>query len=156
MSRRKWNESDLVSAVRESRSIRQVLGRLGLKPTGGNYNQIYKYVSEYGISTSHLKGRGWNRGLRGLVFTPRVPLAGILIKNSTFQSHKLKNRLIREGIKVPMCEFCGWAERSNDGRLPLELHHKNGNPTDNRIENLAILCPNCHSLQNNYRGSNRR
>lgn len=100
-------------------------------------------------------GRGWNKGLTGFS-SPRIALDKVLVSGSSFQSHKLKNRLIKAGIKFPHCEECGWAQRSNDGRLPLELDHINGDSCDNRLENLRILCPNCHSLKPTHRGRNRK
>jgi hypothetical protein len=54
------------------------------------------------------------------------------------------------------CEECGWNKRAADGRLPLELHHVNGNKQDNLLENLVILYPNCHSLKDNHRGLSKR
>lgn len=155
MERRKWTEQDLRNAAKESRSVRQILRHIGLKEAGGNYTQIKKYLLLYGIETSHMKGRGWNKGLKGF-YQPHIPTKEILVKNSSFQSHKLKKRLFREGLKSAHCEECGWAERSEDGRLPLELDHINGNGSDNRIENLRILCPNCHSLKPTHRGRNRK
>jgi hypothetical protein len=72
-------------------------------------------------------------------------------------SHQLKERLFREGLKRPACESCGWAEaRPTDGRIPVELDHRNGDRNDNRLENLRILCPNCHALQPTHRALNRR
>lgn len=53
-----------------------------------------------------------------------------------------------------MCEDCGWAKSSEDGRIPVELDHINGDRHDNRLENLRILCPNCHSLRLTHRGKN--
>ncbi|KKQ13143.1 MAG: hypothetical protein US27_C0015G0001, partial [Candidatus Moranbacteria bacterium GW2011_GWF1_36_78] len=49
---------------------------------------------------------------------------------------------------------CGWHKVSKDGRLPLELDHINGDSKDNRIKNLRVLCPNCHSLKPTHRGRN--
>ncbi len=57
-------------------------------------------------------------------------------------------------LKKPECEECGWAKRSEDGRIPLELDHINGDSHDNRLENLRILCPNCRSLEPTHRGMN--
>lgn len=152
---KRWTEEQLRIAVKESRSIRQVLKRLKLREAGGNYYQINKYIKVYNINTSHLKGRGWNKGLKG-IGTPHIPLTEILINNSTFQSYKLKNRLIKAGLKKACCEECGWATRSSDGRLPLEIDHINGDSRDNRLKNLRILCPNCHSLKPTHRGRNRK
>jgi hypothetical protein len=152
--KRTWTIEQLKEAVKTSTSFRQVLAKLGLKEAGGNYFQLRKYIKEFNLDISHFKGQGWNKGLRG-IGKPRIPLEKILVKNSTFQSYKLKNRLIKEGLKPPYCEICGWSQRTPDGRLPLELDHINGDVHDNRLENLRILCPNCHSLQPHYRGRNK-
>ena len=75
------------------------------------------------------------------------------IKQSNVKSHILKQKLIREGYKLDQCEICGCREWQGY-LLPLELHHKNGNHFDNTLENLAILCPNCHSIQEGNSGAN--
>lgn len=129
--------------------------KLGLREAGGNYEQAKKYIKEYGLNIKHFKGRGWNLGLRG-IGKPLIPLEKILVKNSYFQSFKLKKRLFVVGLKPQYCEQCGWAKKTKDGYLPLELDHINGNRHDNRLENLQILCPNCHSLQPTHRGRIRR
>lgn len=151
MRKRSWSESQLRKAVRGSFSFRQVLMKLNLREAGGNYGQIKKYVDEYGLDTKHFKGRGWNLGLRG-IGKPIIPLEKILVRNSSFQSFKLKKRLFSAGLKPQFCEECRWAKRTTDGYLPLELDHINGDRHDNRLENLRILCPNCHSLTQNHRG----
>jgi len=155
MRKRSWTIEQLREAVKNSTSFRQVLNKIGLREAGGNYFQLQKYVKDFKLDISHFKGRGWCKGLR-FGFRPRIALEQILIQNSYFQSYKLKNRLIRERLKPAYCEECGWAKKSDDGRLPLEIDHINGDVHDNRLENLRILCPNCHSLQPHYRGRNRR
>ncbi len=153
MKKRRWTVEQLRIAVINSYSIRGVLNKLRLKEAGGNYTQIHKYVKEYKIDTNHFKGQGWNKGLRG-IGKPLIPLEKILVRESTFQSYKLRNRLFKAGFKKQQCEMCGWSRKTSDGRIPLELDHINGDPHDNRLENLRILCPNCHSLQPTHRGRN--
>jgi hypothetical protein len=154
MRTRKWSEDQLRIAVKRAKSVRQVLSLIGLRVAGGNYKQIAKYLKFYKIDTSHFWGQAWNKGLKG-IGRPIRKLDEILVKGSTFQTYQLKKRLFNAGLKVRSCELCGWAEYSMDGRLPLELDHINGDCTDNRLENLRVLCPNCHSLQPTHRGKNR-
>jgi len=154
MKKKSWTEGQLRKAVLSSRSIRQVIKKLGLIPAGGNYDQINKYIDYYKADTSHFKGQGWNKGLKG-IGKPKLALKDILVRGSYFQSYKLKKRLFDVELKPQKCEKCGWAKKSVDGRLPLELDHINGDSKDNRLKNLRILCPNCHSLQPTHRGRNR-
>lgn len=139
-------------AVKKSRSYRQVIFELKLIPAGGNYNHIMRRVRELRLDTTHFRGKGWNKGWTFDPRKPKTPISKWLVKGSTVQSNTLKRRLLQESIKLPVCELCGWSEKSADGRIPIELDHVNGQKTDNRVENLRILCPNCHSLQPTHRG----
>lgn len=155
MKRRSWSIEQLNKAVKDSRSYRQVLLKLGLREAGGNFEQIKKYCFELKLNTKHFKGSAWNKGLTG-IGKPRIPLEKILVKKSYFQSFKLKNRLFSAGLKSKFCELCGWAKKTQDNYLPLELDHINGDRHDNRLTNLRILCPNCHSLTPHHRGRGRK
>ncbi len=150
-----WNKDFLRHAVEKSTSIRQTLNRLGLREAGGNYQSCSKYISLYSLDVSHFTGKGWSKN-KSVPRQPVFKLDELLVKNRFFQSNKLKKRLFAAGIKSPQCEECGWAQKSTDGRIPVELDHINGDSTDNRIVNLRILCPNCHSLKLTHRGSNIR
>ena len=149
-----WTEVQLKSAVKNSRSVRQVIQKLGLVEAGGNYVQVQHHIKQLKLKTIHFTGKGWSKGL------PRVrksrDLSLLLTKESRVQSFKLKNRLFKEKIKKAKCELCGWSKSSLDGRIPVELDRINGDRFDNRIENLRILCPNCHSLQLTHRGKNKK
>jgi hypothetical protein len=150
-----WTDDQLRNAVRISRSIAQTIRTLGLVAAGGNYDQVQRRIKALGLDTSHMTGRGWNLGG---VFKPYVqrPLEEVLVPGRWTSSHRLKMRLFRAGLKVPRCELCGWGEPAPDGRVPVELDHANGDRFDNRLENLRILCPNCHSLQPTHRGLNKQ
>ena len=155
--KKKKNDFDLEKvklSVKNNLSIAGVLKDLELKPEGGNYRRIKKFFEENNIDTSHFTGAAWNQGNRYRFFGKKYKLEDILIENSPYKStNSLKARLFSEGLKIKKCEVCGnstWQGKE----LALELHHINGNPFDNRIENLQILCPNCHSITENYKGKN--
>lgn len=152
---RKWDNEDLRLSVEQSFSMREVIIKLGLIPAGGNYEQVKRAIVAEKLSIKHFTGQAWRKN-RTFIFSPRKDLSEILVKDSNFQSHKLKLRLFREGIKKAECELCGWAEQSEDGRIPVELDHVNGDRYDNRLKNLRVLCPNCHSLQSTHRGRNQK
>jgi hypothetical protein len=151
----RWTDDQLCTAVARSQSYASVLRLLGLVPAGGNYDQVCRRIRELGLDTSHFTGQGWRRGC-AIAPRPARPLDEVLVANRWTTTHNLKQRLIRLGLKHARCELCGWAERAADGRIPIELDHINGDKMDNRLENLRVLCPNCHALQPTHRGLNRR
>ena len=151
-SRYTYSEEDLRKAVKTSTSIRQVLEKLDIVPAGGNYQTTNRRIQKLNIDTSHFTGQAWNRGK---IIGPKRPIEEYLKENSVVQSFRLKNRLLLEGLKEHKCECCGITEW-NGKPAPLELDHINGNHHDNRLENLRILCPNCHAQTDTYRGKNKK
>jgi len=147
------DKDEIKQVVAKSKSIAEVCRYLGIKPNGGNYKTIHKEIKEYDIDTSHFTGQGWNVGL-GFKPKKKRPLEEILTENSNYQTFKLKNRLFEEGLKERRCECCNNTEWLNKP-IALELHHIDGDNTNNKIENLQILCPNCHAQTDTYRGLNR-
>jgi HNH endonuclease len=82
-----------------------------------------------------------------------MPLATLLVVGRRTNRSHLKRRLLSAGLKQDRCEQCGISEWQ--GRpLNMQLHHVNGDGTDNRLENLRLLCANCHSQTDTYGGRN--
>ena len=153
--KRSWTDEQLENAVITSYSVATVIKKLGLVPAGGNYAQVNEAIRNLRLDIDHFKGMGWNKGITYHT-SKRPELDKLLVVDSNVQSFKLKKRLYESGLKIPECELCGWREKSPDGRIPVELDHINGIHSDNRIENLRVLCPNCHSLQPTHRGRNKK
>jgi hypothetical protein len=145
-------DDEFRQAVSESLSVAQVLGRIGLVPAGGNYKTVYARIAKLGLDTSHWTGAAWNQGGRYKSFGRKATLEEILVENSPYNfTHGLRKRLLEESVKARHCEDCGLVEWKHQP-IPLELHHRNGINNDHRLENLQLLCPNCHALTENYRG----
>lgn len=139
--------------INECTSIKEILDKLGVASKGVNHTKLSKFLKESDYDTSSLKGRHIKRyDDTGI---PKKWLSEVLVENSTGNSNKLRERLIQYGVKKNQCENpkCGITEWCGEP-ITLELHHINGNHYDNRLENIVLLCPNCHSQTSNFRGRN--
>lgn len=154
--RYKYTKEDLKEAVSKSLSIAGVCRELKIKPCGGNYKTLHSKIKEWDINTNHFTGAAWNQGVKFKPFGKKYDLMDVLIENSPYKSStKLKERLFKEGLKNEKCEVCGITEWMGK-KIILELDHINGDNTDNRLINLCILCPNCHSQTPTFRNNKRK
>jgi hypothetical protein len=112
-------------------------------------NSMRQCQQKFGFS-----GGAWTDAVNRGDIEPRPraePIEDLFVIGPKRNRYHLKRRLLDEGLKDPWCAMCGISEWRG-APLPLELHHINGNPRDNRLVNLELLCPNCHSQTDNWGG----
>jgi hypothetical protein len=154
MRKRTWTDEQLTDAVGAAQSVADVLRALGLRPVGGNYKSIKPHLERLGLTTDHFRGQAWSAGKKLGPNGTATPLDEILVAKSSYTStYNLKHRLLSAGMLAYECVVCGLSEWLGDP-LSLHLDHINGDNRDNRIENLRLLCPNCHSQTDTYCGKN--
>lgn len=122
------------------------------KPNTQDYKQIKALCEKYCID---LKFTYINNSIKKN--NKKLPLDKILCENSTYSNNKLKNRILKEGLKENKCENpkCGISEWHGKP-ISLQIHHINGINNDNRLENLQLLCPNCHAQTDSFGGRNKK
>lgn len=142
-------DETFAAAVAASFSVRETLRTLGLQPAGGNYRSSYLRIERCGLDTTHWTSHKTpEQGFR-----PPRSLEDILVQNSTYSSsNSLKHRLWKAGMLSKECCLCGISTWMGSN-LVLQIDHINGERSDNRIGNLRILCPNCHSQTSTFGGS---
>lgn len=142
--------------VKNSTSLGQILLHFGLTYTGSNSRTLKNRIKQESIDISHIKlGINSNKG-RKFRHKKMAKLSDILTTNSSYDRHRLKKRLVNECNFQYMCSSCGVSDTWNNKPLTLQLEHKNGINNDNRIENLCLLCPNCHSQTDTFSGRNKK
>lgn len=139
------SDSEFVKLVENSSCISEVLKTLGYSINGNSWgNQIVKERMEKLEVCFKKKNLNYYKQNN-----KPLPLNKILTKDSAYNRTKLKERLIKEGLKENKCECCGLTEW-NGKPISIQLHHLNGINNDNRLCNLQLLCPNCHSQTDNF------
>jgi hypothetical protein len=116
-----------------------------------HFNSFKKRAIELNCYKPNQAGKGMAK------VSPKIPLPDIIEKGKYphYQSFKLKNRIINEGVKKNVCETCGCTSWQGK-QINLELHHADGNRQNHMLNNLKLLCPNCHSQTDTYRAKNKK
>ena len=142
-------EKLICKLIEENQNLNRVLFLLGKRSTNTNYDFLKNIIKKYNIDTTHFT--------HDLIVEKRrkkLTFEEIFCEESKMKSTpNVKSKIIELGLKEWVCEKCKMREWNGEP-IPLELHHINGNRHDNRLENLQLLCCNCHAQTENFCGKN--
>lgn len=146
-----WKKEVLEQIIPNCITYTKVLEDLHLVPRGHNFRTLQKYIKKYDIDISHFDPDKNKKHPNKF----RKELSELLLENTQVKSHDLKERLYKEGYKERICELCGQGEEWNGRKMSLILDHINGEHSDNRLENLRVVCPNCNATLDTHCGKHK-
>lgn len=144
-------EHIICDLIKESENINQVCKKLNKRATNNNYKKIQDIIEKYNIDISHFNATN-SQTNKSIKYTDQE-----IFRNNgrVYNTNLLKKRLFNNDHKEYKCEKCGLDSWLGEN-IVLQIHHINGNRYDNTLENLLILCPNCHSQTNNFCSSKNK
>lgn len=148
-----YTPTELQKLLDESDSYADLLRKLGMSEHGGNRTTLRKIIDKYDLDLTKIRENRNKQNLNTLdnIHKKKKPLNEILKKDVSYKSNTLIKRLFEEGYKERKCEKCGITEWMGK-EITFQLHHKDGDHHNNELENLEVLCPNCHSQTDNFAG----
>ena len=141
----KFSREEIKQFVKNSKSYAELARQIGYddaSKNGNAYRVVHQMIDELNLDTSHFTGQGWNKDnfdYSRFRYGKKIKTANALNAITLLRGHK--------------CENCGLEEWQGK-KIPLEVHHIDGDELNSDLNNLQILCPNCHALTDNYKGKN--
>lgn len=134
----------VAEAVAKSISLRQTMSALGMTWSGGQQQNLKRWIFRYGLSTAHFLGQAHQRKQRA---KNRRHWSEILVRSNgdwRQDSRALTRALLDYGRKY-ICAGCGQGDIWQGKKLRLQINHIDSDWNNNLPDNLEFLCPNCHS-----------
>ncbi|WUT35854.1 HNH endonuclease [Streptomyces sp. NBC_00690] len=144
------SSAELRTAVAASSSLAEALRRLDRRDNGVQRAALRNWIAEEALPTSHFLGQAQGRGKPST--TPRANAVHVLTRRRG--GHRTKTARLRQALRdlgLPeQCAGCGTGPAWQGRTMTLEIDHINGDPLDDRAENLRLLCPNCHAVTSTW------
>lgn len=154
---RNYSREEMQKLLDTSNSYSDILRKIGLNPKGGNPATLKEVIKEYNLDEDQLnKNRSQlysDLGHKSANSRQRSSEEFFSYSDIFIDGTRLRERLLKEELKEYKCERCGISEW-NGQPIVLQVHHKDGNRYNNKLTNLVLLCPNCHSQTDTFAGKN--
>lgn len=150
----KLSKVELQKLLDESTSINNLFNKLDMSDSGASRKILYERIKYDDLSLDQLN---YNRTEHKKNISKNFLTKNIdeyLQQNIKVNGTKLKQKLISHKLLEDKCSICGILPVWNNQKLNLQLDHINGDHRDNRLNNLRVLCPNCHSQTDTFCGKN--
>lgn len=149
-----WSKTNLENTVAEANCWFNWLELLGIPKRGNNYRTLKRKAEEFKLDTSHFDSK-YGRIHNDVRRLKNRTNEEIFCENSRINRVNLKKEYIRRVLNGnAKCECCGITDWNNKV-LEFQIHHINGYPKDDKVDNLILLCPNCHSQTDNFSNKKR-
>lgn len=143
-------KEEFAEIVKNCNTLGAILQKFDMSVVGSNYTTLKKRIYKEEVNIEHILENMKNRMLQNRHSNNKIHLEKILVENSKYTFSSLGKKLIDHGILEEKCSKCGIGPIWENEFIKLQLDHINGKHNDNRILNLRILCPNCHSQTLTY------
>jgi hypothetical protein len=139
----KYTKDELSEVIKCSKNYQDVIHTLKINRFYHKY--LKKFVENNNVDTSHFSKTSLQQNTIENLF---------IEQSKAISGTRIKKYLLKKNIVEHKCSICNMEPYWNSKPLSLQIDHINGNHYDNRIENLRLICPNCHSQTDTYTGRN--
>ncbi len=144
------DKEKFIELASKATCMREMLELAGLRAAGGNFQQLNKWSEVHNVPIP----RGMSDTTKAVAASTRWTVDNVFVENCSASRHIVKRIIIKNNVIPYVCATpgCGLQYEWLGKPIVLQLEHRNGIHNDNRVENLAFLCPNCHSQTETYAG----